>query len=520
VKIAAIVCLLGAAIDCGGGKGATVDSGSAFDAVPDVLADASPGDLGPDAPADVGAPPDGRDASSNANCPWRLPGAAGGVSQDPVTVATPFPAPDNSLTFAPPAIPCAVFKITDYGAQGNGTTKNTDAIARTIAAATAAGGGVVDVPAGTWLTGPIHLASRIELHLEAGATLLFSQTFADYLPAVLTRWEGLDVMNWSPFVYALDCTDVALTGPGTLDGRGDAWASWKMPSMREDQRIYDYYVARLPINPANLPAPPTSGVNPGLRPAFVEFNHCSNVLVDGPSITGSPYWTLHPLYSNNVIIRNVDIDTTATMSNGDGVDPDSSTNVLIEQTSFATSDDCIAIKSGLNEDGIAVGKPSRNIVVRDITTTTGHGGVSIGSEASGGVNNVYVTRSRLAGVGQPFRVKTLPGRGGTIANLWFADNLTVDWNVTAIELTTRYLSSTIPPHDPSLLPTLSGIAFRGITGSGMGPVYTITGPLGGLSFDGVMLSGMAGTCMQAPGATVTRTTLTGVPGSATVLPCN
>ena len=501
------------------------------EALPDVAADAPPDVVGrdagsvPDAAADVSGDrsqtsSDGATDADNTRCPWRLAGADGGVSQDPVTVSTPFAAPDDSLTFTPPAIPCAIFKITDHGAQGNGTTKNTTAFAQTIAAAVAAGGGVVDVPAGNWLTGPIHLASRIELHLEAGATLLFSQTFADYLPAVLTRWEGLDVMNWSPFIYARDCTDVALTGSGTLNGQGTAWSSWKLPSVQEDQRIYDFYVARLPLDPANLPSPPTSAVNPGLRPAFVEFNHCANVLVDGPSITGSPYWTLHPLYSQNVIIRNVRIDTTATMSNGDGIDPDSSTNVLIEQSSFATSDDCIAIKSGLNEDGIAVGKPSRNIVVRNITTTTGHGGVAIGSEVSGGVSNVYVTRSNLVGLGQPIRLKTLPGRGGTLANLWFADGLTLGWNVTALELTTKYTASTILPHDPSLLPTLAGITFRDVTGTGIGPVYTITGPLSGLRFDTVTLTGSAGTCTQAPSTALARTTLTGVASNATVLPCN
>ena len=142
------------------------------------------------------------------------------------------------------------------------------------------------------------------------------------------------------------------------------------------------------------------------------------------------------------------------------------------------------------------------------------------SEASGGVSNVYVTRSTLRGLGQPIRLKTLPGRGGTLANLWFTDELTVGWNVTAIELTTRYTASTIPPHDPSLVPTLAGITLRGISGTGTGPVYSISGPLSGLTLDGVMLTGSAGTCMQAPGTTLARTTLTGVPASATVLPCN
>ena len=459
-------------------------------------------------------------APGNANCPWRLPAATGAVSQSAVTVATPFAAPDNQLTFTPPSIPCALFPITNYGAKADGTTKNTAAFAQAIAAASAAGGGVVQVGSGKWLTGPIHLASRIELHLDGGATILFSQSINDYLPAVATRWEGLDVMNWSPFVYAKDCTDVAITGPGTLDGQGAVWSSWKIPSKQEDQRIYDYYIARLPLDPGNLPAPPVSAVNPGLRPTFIEWNHCSNVLVDGPSIMGSPYWTLHPLYSNNVIIRNVRIDTTATSSNGDGVDPDSSTNVLVENSTFATSDDCIAIKSGLNEPGIAVGKPSRNIVVRNLTTTTGHAGVAVGSEMSGGVNNVFVTASALQGLAQPIRVKTMPGRGGTIADLWFAEGLTVDWYTSAIELTTQYPSSTILPHDTALVPTLTGITLRGITGTGAGPVYSITGPVSNVSLQNVTLSGSYGTCTQAPSIRVANSTLTGVAPGATTLPCN
>jgi hypothetical protein len=473
---------------------------------------------GPDLALADGARPD--TASTNANCPWRLPGATGSVSGDAVTVATPFAAPDGQLTFTPPAIPCALFSITDYGAKSDGTTKNTAAFAQAIAAATAAGGGVVWVGAGTWLTGPIHLASRIELHLDAGAKILFSQTINDYLPAVPTRWEGLDVMNWSPLVYASDCVDVAITGRGTLDGQGAVWSSWKTPSKQEDQRIYDYYLARLPLDPANLPALPVSAVNPGLRPAFIEWNRCTNVLLDGPAITGSPYWTLHPLYSTNVIIRNVHVDTTATSSNGDGVDPDSSTNVLIENSTFATSDDCIAIKSGLNEPGIAVGRPSRNIVVRNITTTTGHAAVAVGSEMSGGVSNVHVTGSSLQGLAQPIRVKTLAGRGGTIRDLWFADGLTLSWNTAAIELTTQYPSSTVPPHDPSLVPTLTHITFRGLSGTGTGPVYSITGPLSNLSLQDVVLAGGAGTCTQASSVQVASSTLTGVAASATTLPCN
>ena len=169
------------------------------------------------------------------NCPWR--------NTAPVTIATPFAAPDNSLTFTPPTIPCVMFPITSYGGKGDGTTVNTTAFASAVAAAKAAGGGVVDVPSGTWATGPIHLDSNIELHLESGATIQFSANAMDYLPAVLTRWEGLDVMNYSPFVYALHATNVAITGTGTLQGPGDTWgggvANWKSGSSSEDQRVYN-----------------------------------------------------------------------------------------------------------------------------------------------------------------------------------------------------------------------------------------------------------------------------------------
>jgi polygalacturonase len=142
---------------------------------------------------------------------------------------------------------------------------------------------VVDVPSGTFLTGPIHLASNIELHLESGSTILFSQTFADYLPVVLTRWEGLDVNNFSPFIYALNATNVAITGTGTINGQGSAWWGWKSTQTTEDQNVYNYYIAHLNgqgvLNP--IPPPPTSGVTGGLRPTMIECNNCTNFLIDG-----------------------------------------------------------------------------------------------------------------------------------------------------------------------------------------------------------------------------------------------
>ncbi|MDP8998523.1 MAG: glycosyl hydrolase family 28 protein [Myxococcota bacterium] len=431
---------------------------------------------------------------------------------------TPFAAPDNSLTFTPPTIPCTIFSISSYGAKtGSTAAANRTAINNAVAAAKAAGGGVVDVPAGTWPSGAIQLDSNIELHLDAGATIAFSASAADYLPAVLTRWEGLDVMNYSPLVYALNATNVAITGTGTLKGPGPAWGggigNWKTASMTVAANIYQMYYTALPKGMGTLPPPPNAvqpNGAPGLRPTFVECNGCTNFLVDGPTVTAGPYWTLHPLYSDNVIVRNVKVDTSAngTGSNGDGTNPDSCSNVLIDGATYATSDDNIAIKAGLNEDGIAVGKPSHNIVVRNVQSTTGHGGITIGSEMSGGVNNVYATASKFMGVQDSIRIKTLNGRGGVLENFWF-ENLTLGWSKDGINLTTQYSQSTIAPHDPSLVTTLRNINITGVTGTGSGPVYSITGPASNISLNMINLSGGAGTCTAATMITLTNVMFNG-----------
>jgi polygalacturonase len=460
------------------------------------------------APADITVT-----SAVTGTCSWR--------NTTPVTVAAPW----GSVTFTPPTIPCNIFTITSYGAVGDGTTKNTTAFQKAVAAAVAAGGGVVDVPSGNWLTGPIHLASNIELHLESGATILFSQTFNDYLPVVLTRWEGLDVNNWSPFIYALSATNVAITGTGTINGQGSAWWSWKSTSAAEDQKVYNYYVSHLNSSGvlSPIPSPPTSGVVGGLRPTMIECNKCTNFLIDGVKTTEPPYWSIHPLYSSNVIIRNANITSDPSGSNGDGIDPDSCTNVLITNDTFATSDDNISIKSGLNEDGIAVAKPSQGIVIQNSTSSTGHGGAVIGSEMSGGVNNVWVKGDTFKGVQRPVYVKTLPGRGGTISNLWY-DTLTIGWSTDALDLTTNYGSSTIPPHNTKLLPTLKNVTIQNITASGSKPVYEFIGlttpPFSNILLNNVHLTGTNGTCKTAAGIKLQNTSLTGVPAGSTTLPCS
>jgi polygalacturonase len=444
------------------------------------------------------------DGGTTDTCSWR--------NTTPVNIATPFAAPDNSLTFTPPAIPCVMFPITSYGATTTGS--NTAVFAATVAAAKAAGGGVVEVPSGTWNTGAIHLDSNIELHLESGATISFTPTVnATEYPTVLTRWEGLDVMNWSPMVYALNATNVAITGSGTLQGPGNSWGGgtdkWKSGAAAEAQRIYQVYYSALPEGVGTIPTPPTSAIMNGLRPAFVECNGCTNFMMDGPTVTGSVYWTIHPLYSSNVIVRNLNINTTATSSNGDGTDPDSCVNCLIDNVTYATSDDIIAIKSGLNEDGIAVGKPIHNLVIRNITATAGHA-LAVGSEISGGVNNVYVTSTRtnaLDGMEFLFRLKTLAGRGGNTQNIFY-ENVAGNANTNALVVTTAYNSSTISPHDPSLIPIVNGVHFSNVKGSG-GVVLTgisTSQTLQDISFNNVTVQGSS-SCIHASNLILTSSSV-------------
>ena len=302
------------------------------------------------------------------------------------------------------------------------------------------------VPAGRWVTGPIHLASNIHLHLAEGAELLFSQDFADYLPVVFSRWEGLELMNYSPLVYAKDCENVAITGKGKLDGRGQAWWPWKKTQKDAAKRLYDMASAGTP------PEKRVFGTPGDLRPSFIQTVGCKNVLVEGVTISSGPMWTIHPVYSENVIVRRVTVLTDG--PNNDGLNPDSSKNVLVEDSFFSTGDDCVVIKSGLNEDGWRVGRPSENIVVRRLRGQRGHGGVVIGSEMSGGVRNVFVNDCEFVGTDRGLRIKSMRGRGGVIENMYYQNVRHLDLRLLDVELTTFYGSSTLvpltqkPPTDP------------------------------------------------------------------------
>jgi polygalacturonase len=324
----------------------------------------------------------------------------------------------------PPVFPDRDFDITRYGAKGDGRTDCTDAFRQAIAACSAAGGGRVVVPEGRFLTGPIHLRSRINLHVAQGGTIAFFTDPAKYLPAVFTRFEGMEMMGYSPLIYAFEQRDIAITGAGTLDGQAgeENWWAWKggrnrpLPNqIAARDRLMEMVEAGVPV------AQRAFADGSYLRPQFIQPYRCQNVLVEGVTIVNSPMWEIHPVLCTNVTVRKVSIVTHG--PNNDGCDPESCRDVLIENCLFDTGDDCIAIKSGRNADGRRINVPSENIIVRNCRMKDGHGGVTIGSEISGGVRNVFAEGCAMdsPNLDRALRFKNNASRGGTLEHVYMRD---------------------------------------------------------------------------------------------------
>ncbi|HEU6448024.1 MAG TPA: glycoside hydrolase family 28 protein [Verrucomicrobiae bacterium] len=314
---------------------------------------------------------------------------------------------------SPPEFPKREFVVTNFGAVGDGKTDCSKAISRAIDACAMAGGGHVVIPAGEFLTGPIHLKSNVDLHLASSNSVLkFSTDPKDYLPVVFTRFEGTELYNYSPLIYALNQKNIAVTGEGTLDGQADDsnWWAWKKSSAR--QKLVQMATEGVPVEKRVF------GEGGNLRPDFIEFNRCRNILIEGVKIRRSPMWEIHPLLCTNVTLRGVDIFSHG--PNNDGCDPESSCDVLMEKCLFDTGDDCIAIKSGRNADGRRVGVPVQNIVIRDCTMRDGHAGTAIGSEISGSCSNVFVENCEMSSPNLicALRLKSNAVRGGVLQNIF------------------------------------------------------------------------------------------------------
>ncbi|MFL7869184.1 MAG: glycoside hydrolase family 28 protein [Anaerolineales bacterium] len=345
-----------------------------------------------------------------------------------------FDLPFELPTIPEPVIPEGIFDLRDYGAVPDGKTLNTAAFRRAVEDCHAQGGGTLRVPAGDWLTGPIHLKSNIRFHLERQALVRFSTNFDDYLPVVFTRWEGVECYNYSPLIYAVDCENIAVTGEGVLDGQGQAWWHWKQLQHPAAKELYHAQYHGIPVEKRIFGTPEKA-----LRPQFLQAIRCQNVLLEGVTFINGPMWTMHPVYCENVIVRNVSVKTSG--PNGDGLNPDSCRNVLVEGCSFDTGDDCIAINSGMNEDGWRVGIPCENIHIRNCGMSEGHGAISIGSGMSGGVRNLYAHDCRVTGGDHGIRLKSMRGRGGYIEQVYFENFQLSGLRLEAILLNMFYGSS-------------------------------------------------------------------------------
>jgi polygalacturonase len=359
-----------------------------------------------------------------------------------------------------PVIPVNEVNINDFGAVSGGRVLNTDAFRMAIDAVTKKGGGKVIIPAGIWLTGPIILKSNLELHAEAGALIIFS-TNKDLYPIIETSFEGLNTWRCLSPIYGKNIENVAFTGSGIWDGSGDAWRFVKKSKLTDSQ--WKKLVASGGVvNEKNTEWYPSEqfknaiagadqnvcldlktkeefeAIRDFLRPVMVGIRNSKNVMFDGPVFQNSPAWCIHPLMVENLIVKNLTVRNPWYSQNGDGIDIESCKNVIVENCNFDVGDDAICIKSGKDEDGRQRGVPCENLVIRNNIVYHGHGGVTVGSEMSGGVRNMHVSNCTFMGTDVGLRFKSNRGRGGVVENIYISDIRMIDIPTHAISFDLYY----------------------------------------------------------------------------------
>ncbi|WP_435321015.1 glycoside hydrolase family 28 protein [Haloarchaeobius sp. TZWSO28] len=307
----------------------------------------------------------------------------------------------------------AQFDVRAYGAVGDGSTRDTDAIQAALDDCRDSGGTVL-VPPGTYLTAPLVVGDDTTLHLQAGATLQFVGDFSAF-PTVQSRWEGWDQYGFHPCLWIKDAANVAITGRGVIDGGGEYW--WNFYEA-PDEEIPDGLLDRLAeFHEQNDKSDDVSSFT--LRPPLFQIYESSNVTVSGVTLQNSPFWNTHVVYSKDVTIHDARIQNPAEAPNGDGIDIDSSESIRLSDTYINAGDDAICLKSGKNEEGRARARPASQITVTNCTVEAGHGGIVIGSEMSGDVRDVTVSNCTFTNTDRGIRIKTQRGRGGVVEDLRF-----------------------------------------------------------------------------------------------------
>ena len=351
--------------------------------------------------------------------------------------------PINQPQVSAPVIPAYEIKITDFGGVNDGVTLNTEAFAKAMAHLASKGGGRLVVPEGIWYTGPIAFENNVELHLERGALVLFSENLADY-PAVASDWEGLTTHRATSPLSARGKHDIAITGDGTFNGNGQKWRPVKRGKMTDNQwkallksgcvnakgdvwfpneRIREVYENKeLQAKVHHGDKETVDYAHDFLRPVLLSFIDCKNVLLKDATFENSPAWKLHPLLCENLIVDNINVRNPWYAQNGDGIDIESCNKVLVINSRFDVGDDAICIKSGKDKDGRERGIPCRDVVIEGCTVYHGHGGFVIGSEMSGGCKDIVIRNSVFIGTDVGLRFKSTRGRGGVVENI-YVDNI-------------------------------------------------------------------------------------------------
>ena len=396
-----------------------------------------------------------------------------------------FPLPKD------PVFPSYSVSIRDFGASEESLA--TDAIAKAIAHVSEQGGGRVVIPRGNWTSGQIHLKSNIDLHFEKGSRLTFTPDPEQYLPAVLTMYEGIRCYNYSPLIYGIGLENVAITGEGYINGSGREWWKWAKNLTGRDI----LYNGALPLEERIF-----GTKEQGLRPMFIQILSSKHVLIEGISIEDSPCWTVHPVWCEDVIVRGVSIKNPTVSPNTDGVNIESCNRVLVEDcTVHTTGDDMYCLKAGRNEDAWEVGIPCENVVIRRCRALgpSTSGGIVVGSEMSADVRNVLAEDCTFAHNANCVRLKAKDGRGGIVENIDFR-NLHMDKGMRAINLSFRYsCEATDEPKDPGkYMPKFRNMLFENITAGSVQSGITLDNLPGGtmenLHFKNIKVD-EAGICM-------------------------
>lgn len=405
----------------------------------------------------------------------------------PLTIIS---APESPFGFEPLEMyefPVREFPITKYGARQGNVKANTIALQKAMAACNKAGGGSVVVPAGEWLTGPVHFLSNCNLVLSEGAELVFEDNPELYLPAVQVSWEGAECMNWSPLIYAFECENIAITGPGKVRAKMDFWRTWftrPEEHIQATRRLYAMASTGVDVKYRHM-----EENDAHMRPHFIHLNRCRNVRLDGFSIVESPFWTTHLFMCKDVYVRG--LDSYAHGHNNDGIDIEMTQHILVENCRFNQGDDGIVIKAGRNQDAWRLATPTRDVVVRNCEIVNAHGLLVVGSEISGGVSNVYMHDCRLSSnCFRLFYIKTNHRRGGVLENIMM-ENCTgakMQW-VFSIETDVLYQWRDIVPTFEVKPTVIRNITARNIRADWAEVVYEVLGdsrePVRGVTLENI-----------------------------------